>query len=146
MIHVEIIAPGKMRDKSQLGLWADYVRRMQWNVTMHEIDAKKPGDEESKTLEKIDNQAYVIALDERGKTIASVPFAKKIEDIAAGGISKIQFVIGGADGLGDTVRNKADFLLSFGAQTWPHMLVRIMLIEQIYRAQQILAGHPYHRE
>ena len=58
----------------------------------------------------------------------------------------MQFVIGGADGLNDEIRNRASILLSFGQQTWPHMLARVMILEQIYRAQQILKNHPYHRE
>jgi 23S rRNA (pseudouridine1915-N3)-methyltransferase len=58
----------------------------------------------------------------------------------------VQFLIGGADGLNDDIRKRARFLLAFGPQTWPHMMVRVMLLEQVYRAQQIIAGHPYHRD
>lgn len=146
MIHVDVITVGRMRDQAMLALWQDYARRLRWQMSLHELDARKDAGDEAKILEKIDPRAYVIALDERGKSISSLDFSQKIDDVTAGGTSKIQFIIGGADGLTEKIRKKANFLLSFGNQTWPHMLVRIMLIEQIYRAQQILSGHPYHRE
>ena len=73
-------------------------------------------------------------------------FSKKLEQWRDGGEADVVFLIGGADGHGDAVRSRANLLLSFGAMTWPHMMVRGMLAEQIYRAQQILAGHPYHRD
>ncbi len=146
MIHIDIIAVGRMRDEGQLALWHDYAKRLQWPTNLHEIDAKKPSDEEQKLLGKLNNQAHLFVMDERGKSLPSMTFAKKLDNLSAQGITQVQFVIGGADGLSPAIREKADFLLSFGAQTWPHMLARIMLVEQIYRAQQILAGHPYHRE
>jgi 23S rRNA (pseudouridine1915-N3)-methyltransferase len=86
-----------------------------------------------------------VALDERGKALPSEAFAAKIGDWRDRGAGDLAFLIGGADGHGDAVRARADFLLAFGPMTWPHMLVRGMLAEQLYRAQQILAGHPYHR-
>lgn len=146
MIRPEIIAAGKMRQKAQLSLWQDYRKRLQWPLTLHEIEGKSAPDEERKFLDKINPRAFVFAMDERGKTLSSMEFAGKIETIAAEGITDIQFIIGNADGLPPSLRGRADFILSFGRQTWPHMLARIMLIEQIYRAQKILDGHPYHRE
>ena len=145
MIHVDIIAAGRLRDKTLLALWQDYSKRITWPLALHEVEGKKPGDEEQKILEKLDARARVFVLDERGKSLPSREFAGKLENASAEGISKIQFVIGGADGLSENVRKKAHFLLSFGAQTWPHMLARIMLAEQIYRAVTILVNHPYHR-
>jgi len=85
-------------------------------------------------------------MDERGQTIKSVAFAEIFQKQMDIGHTHFQFIIGGADGLTQEVRERSNLLLSFGAQTWPHMLARIMLLEQIYRAQQILDGHPYHRE
>lgn len=146
MIRVEIIAAGKLRDKALLSLWQDYAKRLTWPLTLHEIEGKKPGDEQKKIIERINPDAYLFVMDERGKSLTSPAFAKKLEAIAADSVSDVQFIIGGADGLDENIRSRADFLLSFGAQTWPHMLARIMLAEQIYRARQILAGHPYHRE
>jgi 23S rRNA (pseudouridine1915-N3)-methyltransferase len=89
--------------------------------------------------------ARIVALDERGRSEASDAFAKRLGRWRDDGARTIGFIIGGADGLDEAVRKKADLVMSFGALTWPHMLVRAMLAEQIYRAQSILAGHPYHR-
>lgn len=146
MLQLEVIAAGRLRDKALLPLWHDYAKRITWPFTLYEIEAKKLADEEQKILEKLDTRAFIFVMDERGKSIASREFAGRLEKLAAEGITKAQFVIGGADGLSEIIRKKSHFLLSFGAQTWPHMLARIMLAEQIYRAQQILAGHPYHRD
>ena len=96
-------------------------------------------------LAAIPTGAKIVALDERGRSEASEAFAKRLGRWRDDGVRTIGFVIGGADGLDEAVRKKADFVLSFGAPTWPHMLVRAMLAEQLYRAQSILAGHPYHR-
>ena len=85
-------------------------------------------------------------LDEKGKTITSSEFARDIELFQTSKNGKTQIIIGGADGLSDEIRQRADLLLSFGQQTWPHMMVRIMLLEQLYRAEKIIANHPYHRE
>ena len=86
-----------------------------------------------------------MALDERGEDLASATLAARLSDWRDRGIADLAFVIGGADGLDPTVRAAADLVLAFGRQTWPHMMARAMLIEQIYRAQQIILGHPYHR-
>jgi 23S rRNA (pseudouridine1915-N3)-methyltransferase len=87
-----------------------------------------------------------VALDERGQALSSVDLAKKLEAWRDGGKREARFVIGGADGHDDALRASADFLLSFGPATWPHLLVRSMLAEQLFRATSILANHPYHRE
>jgi 23S rRNA (pseudouridine1915-N3)-methyltransferase len=87
----------------------------------------------------------LIALDERGKSLTSPAFAHDLAHRRDQGLSDLAFVIGGADGLDDRVRKQADLILGLGAMTWPHMLVRALIAEQIYRAITILAGHPYHR-
>jgi 23S rRNA (pseudouridine1915-N3)-methyltransferase len=87
----------------------------------------------------------VVALDERGAALSSAAFAERLGTWRDGGIPDLAFLIGGADGLADTVRQRAGLVLSLGLMTWPHLLARGLLLEQIYRAQQILAGHPYHR-
>jgi 23S rRNA (pseudouridine1915-N3)-methyltransferase len=97
-------------------------------------------------LARVPDRAVVIALDERGTALTSAAFAQKITKWRDSGASGLAFLIGGADGHPDSLRQRADFLLSLGPMTWPHLLVRGMLLEQLYRAQQILAGHPYHRE
>ena len=96
-------------------------------------------------LTALPNGATVAALDERGIGLTSAAFAARLGAWRDGGVSDLAFVVGGADGLDDSVRQRADLLLSFGVMTWPHMMVRAMLAEQLYRADRILAGHPYHR-
>ena len=87
-----------------------------------------------------------VALDERGKSLTSLAFADRLRDWRDAGAPDVAFFIGGADGHDPSVRDAADLVLSLGAMTWPHALARVMLVEQIYRASTILAGHPYHRE
>lgn len=146
MQKIDIIAAGKMKPGPFSDLWQEYKKRLSGQVTLTEIEARNHAEEVRKLEEKIVPQAYLFALDEKGKSLRSTEFAARLEDLGAAGRNHIQFLIGGADGLSPELRKRADFLLSFGAQTWPHMMVRVMLIEQIYRARQILAGHPYHRE
>ncbi len=146
MLKIDIIAAGRLRPSPLLDLWNDYTARMQWQINLFEIESKNTADLETKLLDKIKNDAFTIVLDERGKALSSRELAGKLDALMAEGQSHIQFIIGEADGLPKSVKQNANFLLAFGIQTWPHMLVRIMLIEQIYRAQQILAGHPYHRD
>lgn len=145
MTSIDIIAAGRIKNTPFADLFAEYHKRCTWPVSMVEVEARTQADEIKKLQEKIRADAYVIALDERGKSLSSSDFANKIQGLMDQGRPCIQFVIGGADGLGDDLRKRADTLLSFGVQTWPHMMVRAMLMEQIYRARQIIAGHPYHR-
>lgn len=145
-MQYEIIAAGRMRDKNQLALWQDYAKRLSPTPKLIEIETRKPHEINKLIDDKLDAQAFIFMLDERGKSLGSMEFADKLSNITMDGINKVQFVLGGADGFSDDLRKRANFLLSFGKQTWPHMLARIMLIEQIYRAVQIQAGHPYHRE
>ena len=148
-MKIRIRAIGKLKDKSLQALIDEYGKRMNWSVKIEEIDATKNTTAEKEAmalLRDIPHSSVIIALDERGQSISSPDFAQKIAgwNEQSGG-KDIYFLIGGADGLHPSVREKAKFLLSFGKQTWPHMLIRVMILEQIYRAQQILSGHPYHR-
>jgi 23S rRNA (pseudouridine1915-N3)-methyltransferase len=93
----------------------------------------------------IPERAVTVILDERGSTMNSAAFAGRLQDWRAGDRPALAFIIGGADGLAPSLRDKADLALAFGPLTWPHQLVRIMLLEQLYRAVTILGGHPYHR-
>jgi 23S rRNA (pseudouridine1915-N3)-methyltransferase len=90
--------------------------------------------------------ARLVALDQRGEAWSSREFADRLAAWRDGGPATIAFAIGGAEGLGPAVTEQADAVMSLGRLTWPHLLARIMLLEQLYRAQQILAGHPYHRQ
>lgn len=149
---VEILAIGKIRKTPYEGLAELYHNRMHWPCTIHEFEskftdpAKMREDELSRLSAKIADAAYVVTLDEKGKSLKSLAFAELFRGLQNEGRNHIQFIIGGADGLDEKIRGRADLVLSFGVQTWPHMLARVMLLEQIYRAQQILGGHPYHRE
>jgi 23S rRNA (pseudouridine1915-N3)-methyltransferase len=145
MPAIELIAVGKLKNDPLLDVFEDYRKRLVTKFTLVEIDAKTHAAQIEKIMEKLNPSAALVILDERGKSLLSRDFAAKMEQWQENH-SLIQFVIGGADGLSDDIRKKATMLLSFGAQTWPHMMARIMLIEQIYRAQQIIAGHPYHRD
>ena len=102
--------------------------------------------EGEKILDLLPKGAKLVALDERGKPQESKDFAAKLGAWRDEGIQTTVFVIGGAGGLSNAVRERADLMISFGKQTWPHMLARAMLAEQLFRATTILAGHPYHRE
>ncbi len=151
-MRIEVISCGRLKKGPMKDLIDEYQGRIRWNLTITEIESRyreaenQQADEERKILERIDSHAFVVALDERGNGLKSLDFAKTIENLQNTGENHIQFVIGGAEGLTDAIRDKANVLLSFGQQTWPHMLARVLLLEQIYRAQQIIAGHPYHRE
>lgn len=102
--------------------------------------------EEGRLLIDHADGAMVVLLDERGKNIASADFARHIGRMRDDGARSMLFAIGGPDGHGEEVREHASLTLAFGAQTWPHQLMRVMLAEQLYRAVTILAGHPYHRQ
>ena len=97
-------------------------------------------------LEALPPAATLVALDERGAAWSSREFADHLAVWRDRGVAELAFAIGGAEGLGAAVLDRAAAILSLGPMTWPHLLVRGMLLEQLYRAQQILAGHPYHRD
>jgi len=145
MSHIEFITVGKLKNDPLLDVFHDYKKRLLCKFTLHEIDSKTHADQVQKIQEKLSPSAAVVILDERGKSLSSRDFSAKIEQFFLSH-GHIQFIIGGADGLSDDIRQKATMMLSFGVQTWPHMMVRVMLMEQVYRAQQIQAGHPYHRD
>ena len=131
-----------------------YIKRLPWKTTVKEIDIKKQSAnsverkarEAESLLAAVPDGAALVVLDERGKGLSSRQLANKIDDWQMTGINTIVFMIGGADGLDSSVLGRADLKLAFGALTWPHMMVRAMIGEQIYRSWSILAGHPYHRD
>ena len=153
-MHLSIIAIGKMQRGPEMDLMQGYLKRLSWKAQVIEIEIKKPSrniterkaQEATRLLEAVPSGAAIIALDERGKNLTSREFAGHIERLQIEGISHLAVIIGGADGLDDIIRQKARLKLAFGTLTWPHMLVRAMLTEQLYRAQSILSGHPYHRD
>jgi len=121
-------------------------------VEIIEIRESKARETEKRVIEEsialanvIPEGAVIIVLDERGENLDSLEFSREIMRWRDAGRPTAIFVIGGADGLAASLRERADLRLAFGAATWPHQLVRIMLLEQVYRAATLLAGHPYHR-
>lgn len=146
-MKVTILAIGKCKKNSPEALIIDeYVKRSGWIVVIKEKDNASQ-EEEAKFLQgNIPSGAKVVVLDERGENMKSLELAAKIENWILNGCSEICFLIGGADGHLQSTRDRADLLLSFGKLTLPHMLMRAVLAEQIYRIQTIVNHHPYHRE
>jgi 23S rRNA (pseudouridine1915-N3)-methyltransferase len=151
-MRLTIIAVGRHKAGPLKALQEFYAERIRWPLTIREVEERrKLSPAEFKTreaeliLDALPKDAVLIALDARGKNLSSVDLAERLarwRDADA----NLAFAIGGPDGLQDSILDKAQLVLSLGLMTWPHLLVRGMLLEQIYRAQQILAGHPYHRE
>jgi 23S rRNA (pseudouridine1915-N3)-methyltransferase len=139
-VLLHIVARGKIGRSSEADLVQRYLKRIAWPTKVTELPDRggKMPDAASGTV--------TVALDERGQALASVELAKKLESWRDGGKREARFLIGAADGHDDDLRNGVDLLLSFGPATWPHLLVRAMLAEQLFRATSILANHPYHRE
>ena len=137
---LHILARGKIGRTSEAELVDRYLKRIAWPTKVSELPDR------GGTVPPPASSSVTILLDERGETLSSLAFAKKLEGWRDGGKREARFLIGAADGHDDNVRGEADLLLSFGPATWPHMLARAMLAEQLFRATAILAGHPYHRE
>ena len=145
-MKIVILAIGKCKKGSPEDLIIkEYQKRMSWDLAVKEKDNDTQAKEAEFLLKSIPDGAKVVVLDERGENMSSLDLAKKIGAWQLEGASEICFLIGGADGYIDEVRKRADLLLSFGKLTMPHMLIRAVLAEQIYRQETILKGHPYHR-
>jgi len=121
-------------------------------LTIHEIPESRARDTATRIAEEaaaiaaaIPEKSVLVALDEHGKNVDSVAFARQLGQWRDEGIGNTIFTIGGADGLSPELQRKAKLRIAFGSATWPHQMVRVLLLEQIYRAATILAGHPYHR-
>jgi len=136
---LHIIARGKIGRSPEAELVDRYLKRIAWPVRLTELNERAP-------VPPPPNGAATILLDEKGDALSSVELAKKLEQWRDRGVREARFVIGAADGHSTAERSAADVLMSFGPATWPHLLVRAMLAEQLFRATSILANHPYHRE
>lgn len=137
LLHV--IARGKIGRSPEAELVERYAKRISWPVKLTELP------ESGGRIPEPQTPFRTVLLDERGKQMGSEAFARKLETWRDGGVREARFVIGAADGHGEAARAEADLLLAFGSATWPHLLARAMLMEQLFRATSILAGHPYHR-
>jgi 23S rRNA (pseudouridine1915-N3)-methyltransferase len=151
-MRLHIIAVGRLKGAPQETLARYYAERIAWPLTIREVEEKRPLSqseirerEGALLLAASPPRATLVALDARGQALTSEAFAERVQRWRDGGVGDLAFLVGGAEGLADAVRRKAHLLLSLGAMTWPHLLARAMLLEQLYRAQQILTGHPYHR-
>lgn len=155
-MRVTICAVGRLRAGPEKTLIDDYLKRFERTgralalgpVSITEVDERKGGgmQGEAELLQRaIPSDSLICTLDERGRVMTSPDFADRLSVWRDDGNRDLTFLIGGADGLHPELRAKADFSLSFGKMVWPHMLVRVMLTEQLYRASSILSGSPYHR-
>jgi len=155
-MKVHLLAVGRMKSGPEAGLVRDYLERFGRTgralglgpCELREVEDRKGGGQAAEAAllaAAIPDGARVVALDERGRLLSSPKFAETLAGWRDAGSRDVAFLIGGADGLTDELRDRADLLLSFGTMVWPHMLARVMLAEQLYRAATILSGSPYHR-
>ena len=155
-MRVHLIAVGRLRAGPERDLVNDYFQRFDRTgrplglgpVVEHEVEDKKNlgmAAEADLLARAVPAGGVLVTLDERGKVMSSPEFAAMLARWRDGGRQDVAFVIGGADGIDPSLRAKADASVSFGAMVWPHMLVRVMIAEQLYRAATILGGGPYHR-
>ncbi len=155
-MRVSICAVGRLRAGPEHELITDYLQRFDRSgralglgpARVLEVEDKKGGGRTAEAellIRAIPTGALVVAMDERGAVLSSPEFASELGGWRDHGRQELAILIGGADGLDPALRDRADASLSFGRMVWPHMLVRVMLAEQLYRAASILAGAPYHR-
>ncbi len=160
-MRVLVLAVGRMKKGPETDLCARYLRRAAdagraiglRGVDVIEIRESRAAEPERRMIEEsialtnvIPDGALTVLLDGRGEVVTSPVFAERLGRWRDDGRPAVVFIIGGPDGLAETLRARAQTVIAFGAATWPHQLVRIMLLEQIYRAITILSGHPYHRD
>jgi 23S rRNA (pseudouridine1915-N3)-methyltransferase len=139
-VLLHIVARGKIGRSPEADLVERYLKRIAWPTKVTEL-ADRGG-----RLPAPAANSITVVLDERGRALSSTELAKALEGWRDSGKREARFLIGAADGHDEAQRKSADLLLSFGAATWPHLLVRAMLAEQLFRATSILANHPYHRD
>lgn len=159
-MRISIICVGKIKEKFYTDACAEYVKRLSKYTKLDIIelpDEKTPDNasdtmvdailskEADRILDKLPSQAYVYATAIEGRSTDSVKFAKSIDSLMTGGNSHIAFIIGGSLGLHESVKRRANELISFSAMTFPHQLMRVILLEQIYRAFRIINNEPYHK-
>lgn len=160
-MRLSIACVGRMKsgaDKELFDRYVDRARKAGRALGFTSVEVREfPESRAQKTSDRKDEEARallgslsgnnrLVVLDEHGKSLSSVDFSKKIENWKDEGVSDITFVIGGPDGHGHELLQRADLKIAFGAMTWPHQIARILLAEQVYRAMTIQSGHPYHRE
>lgn len=151
-MKLTIACIGRASRGPERDLYDHYANRIRWPLTLRELEEKRklpPAQlmqrEGELLLQAAPAGSVLVALDRRGKVLDSQAFADRLGHWRDNSVADLAFLIGGAEGHQEALLKKAGLVVSFGAMTWPHLLARAMLAEQIYRAQQLLAGHPYHR-
>ncbi|HZJ99489.1 MAG TPA: 23S rRNA (pseudouridine(1915)-N(3))-methyltransferase RlmH [Tissierellaceae bacterium] len=159
-MNIKIIAVGKIKEKYIEEAIKEFSKRLSryCNLMIIEVDDEKAPEnlsqkemdlvkqrEGQRILSKIPQNSFVISLEIQGREISSEELSKKMEDIMISGINDITFIIGGSLGLWDEIRNRSDYRLSFSKMTFPHQLMRLILLEQIYRSWKIMKNEPYHK-
>jgi len=149
-MNFTILCIGKLKEEYWKGASAEYLKRLSRFgkcevIELAESKTDSKDEESAELLNHIPKSCYTIALDVGGKSMSSEELSEKIDALASGGVSHICFIIGGSNGFNDDVRKAADMRLSFSAFTFPHQLMRVILLEQIYRACKISAGEKYHK-
>jgi len=139
-VLVHLVVRGRIGRGPEAELVDRYLKRVGWPVRVTELP------DQGGRVPAIEPGTRLVMLDEKGENLPSRAIAERIGRWRDDGVRELRFMIGAADGFDDTDRAQADLLLSFGRATWPHMLARVMLAEQIWRAASILSNHPYHRE
>ena len=141
-----------MKKGPERSLWDGYAKRLRWPLKLIEVEAKNlysvekiRRKEAELLLSRVPKTSVLVALDQNGLAVSSVDFSKKIGKWQDDGMNNLALVVGGSDGLDKSVLDKAQLSISLGRMTWPHMMARIMLLEQLYRTQCILNRHPYHK-
>lgn len=141
-MNIKIIAVGKIREKFiEIGI-AEFVKRIQPYSSLQILEVS---DNPEKILNQIGENSYFIIMDIKGKELSSEEFAEKIKELSLSGINQVVFAIGGAEGLSEKVKSRADFALSMSKMTFLHQMARLFLVEQIYRAFKIIKNEPYHK-
>ena len=151
-MHIKIIAIGKEQDKNMLNMIKEYTKRFPWKIQWQEcksianksVDVQK--EKEGEILLSHVKDEVIIALDENGKNPNSIELSHKIQQYALQGKNRLSLLIGGANGHGNNVKQRAHYTLSLSNLTFPHKLVRLILAEQLYRAYTIIQKHPYHKK
>jgi 23S rRNA (pseudouridine1915-N3)-methyltransferase len=137
---LHIVARGRIGRGPEAELVERYLKRIAWPTKVTELP------ESGGRMPPAPGDGITVILDEKGDQLGSLALARRLEQWRDGGKREVRVLFGGADGFDDATRSEADLLLGFGKATWPHLLARAMLAEQLFRATSILANHPYHRE
>jgi 23S rRNA (pseudouridine1915-N3)-methyltransferase len=152
-MNIHILSIGKFKNNPQKEIFETYLKRLPWNVVLRELEVKSAVNGEvlkqkegELLLGSVPGSAKIILLDEKGKNFSSKEFADQIQTYQDNGQNNLAFIIGGASGVSEEVKKKSQLILSLGKLTFPHMMVRSILAEQLYRAYSIINNHPYHRE